>query len=125
MRLAIAVRAGLQEFPGVRDGEALGSTSYRQHLPMCKGCKKKAVYYDQVLGPFKYCSPECRDEDVLPKYNIKLQEFMDACSVTASLLHGRATQHVRHIELKKKAKDELGVFFSKTSALVSGWSLSD
>lgn len=122
------MRTGLQEFHGVRDGEAIGSTSHWQHVSMCKGCKKNAVYYDQVLGPFKYCSPECRDQDVLPKYNIKLQEFMDACSGTASLLHGRATQHVRHIELKKKAKEELGVFFSKTSGvptLVSGWSLSD
>ena len=77
---------GLQVFREAIAREGLHSTSHQQHLPMCKACKEKTVYFDLVLGPFEYCSPQCRDEDVLPQYNTELQKFMDKHSFTSSSL---------------------------------------
>ena len=44
-------------------------------LPRCSapGCHNK-VHYDSELGPFDYCSPECRDRHLLPIERRKLEE---------------------------------------------------
>ena len=107
---------------------------------MCKGCKKKAVYSDPLFGPFAYCSPQCRDEVVLPRYNIELQKFVDAHSISPASLHGQESQpshniihgqesqpshNIVHAQesqpshnivvLKKKPREACGVLWSKTS----------
>ena len=43
-------------------------------LPQCQapGCYRK-VHYDSELGPFDYCSPECRDQHLLPIEREKLK----------------------------------------------------
>ena len=35
------------------------------------------VHYDHELGPFDYCSPECRDRHLLPKEREKLKKDID------------------------------------------------
>ena len=40
------------------------------------GCTRN-VHYDQELGPFDYCSPECRDRHLLPKENDRLKEDIE------------------------------------------------
>ena len=40
------------------------------------GCTRK-VHYDQELGPFDYCSPECRDRHLLPKEKDRLKEDIE------------------------------------------------
>ena len=44
-------------------------------LPRCPAldCHNK-VHYDSELGPFDYCSPECRDRHLLPIERRKLEE---------------------------------------------------
>ena len=44
------------------------------NLPRCPAvaCHNK-VHYDNVLGPFDYCSPECRDSHLLPIEQQKLK----------------------------------------------------
>ena len=40
------------------------------------GCSRK-VHYDQELGPFDYCSPECRDRHLLPQEQDKLKDDIE------------------------------------------------
>ena len=39
------------------------------------GCYRP-VHMDPLLGPFNYCSPACRNEDLLPKYDEKLDRMI-------------------------------------------------
>ena len=57
------------------------------NLPRCPatGCYKK-VHYDDVLGPFDYCSPECRDRHLLPMEQRKLKEDIANFSKTIATL---------------------------------------
>jgi hypothetical protein len=41
------------------------------------GCTRK-VHYDPELGPFDYCSPECRDRDLLPRERERLRKEIEA-----------------------------------------------
>ena len=45
--------------------------------PQCKACCFMDAHFDDKFGFFYYCSPKCRDEDFLPKYNKKLAEDID------------------------------------------------
>ena len=40
------------------------------------GCSSR-VHYDAELGPFDYCSPECRDRHLLPQEREKLRRDID------------------------------------------------
>ena len=71
-----------------------GSSSHRQHLqhepmdvdtqltstlPLCINCLKSEVYFDtKYKFTFKYCSPKCRDENLLQKEAEKLKKEIDA-----------------------------------------------
>lgn len=52
------------------------------HLPQCsaEGCYNK-VHYDRELGPFDYCSPECRDRHLLPKERQELDRDIKTFSM--------------------------------------------
>ena len=41
------------------------------------GCTRK-MHYDPELGPFDYCSPECRDGDLLPRERERLRKEIEA-----------------------------------------------
>ena len=41
------------------------------------GCTRK-VHYDRELGPFDYCSPECRNRDLLPRERERLTKEIEA-----------------------------------------------
>ena len=45
---------------------------------LCKreGCSNPR-FYDPLLGEFKYCSPQCRNEGYLPRYTRKLKDSLE------------------------------------------------
>ena len=56
--------------------------SYLASLKDCAAdsCSKK-VHYDYELGPFDYCSPECRDRHLLPLEREKLKKDIEDYSM--------------------------------------------
>ena len=58
--------------------DSVTSHNYQAEVPKCNaiGCLK-SVHYEKEFGFFKYCSPKCRDDHLLPEYNIKLDEEID------------------------------------------------
>ena len=53
------------------------SSNYQYTQKQCNACHSVPVHFDDKFGFFDYCSPKCRDEDFLPKYNKKLAEDID------------------------------------------------
>ena len=116
------VRTELQEYHGLTSRTVIRSTDHEHVLPLCRSCRKNSVYVDPQLGHFNYCSPRCRDEDVLPEYNKKLEEFIKRCTVASEVTTPQATaaqQARRQVELKKKPKEEFGVILSTPTVVVA------
>ena len=113
---SVIVRAELQEYHGLTSRTVFRSTDHEHVLPLCKSCEKNSVYVDPQLGRFNYCSPQCRDEHVLPEYNKKLEEFIRKCTGTSEDVtrpQAIAAQQARkQVELKKKSKEGFGVILS-------------
>lgn len=55
-------------------GYAYGYLRKQRELPKCKvkSCAK-SVHIEPGFGVFEYCSPKCRDNDLLKSYAVKLK----------------------------------------------------
>ncbi len=57
---------------------SVASHNYQAEWPKCiaSGCLRP-VHYQKEFDFFKYCSPKCRDDHLLPDYNMKLDAEID------------------------------------------------
>jgi hypothetical protein len=94
--------------------------SYLASLKDCAagGCSKK-VHYDHELGPFDYCSPECRDRHLLPSehgklkkdiedYSMKMATYYPPSSSSASAATDNSKKEIMPT-IEKKPKEQLGI----------------
>ena len=116
--------------PASYSGHSAATTAYSHtYTPpntcQAEGCHKTA-YYDTMLGYFSYCSPQCRDEHLLPDYNKKLKvdianfeanpptDYMQSSSSSSSSSFKKTYGEVmRQPVIEKKPKEPLGIIFAR------------
>ena len=115
--------------PASYSGHSAPTTAYPHtyappHTCEAVGCYKQ-VHFDQMLGYFSYCSPQCRDQHLLPDYNMKLKadiadfeanpptEYKQSSSSSPLSTYGEV---VRQVVIEKKSREPLGIIFAKKDA---------
>jgi hypothetical protein len=93
--------------------------SYLASLKDCAagGCSKK-VHYDHELGPFDYCSPECRDRHLLPSEREKLKKDVEDYSMKMATYYPPSSSSASAatddddkilLTIEKRPKEQLGI----------------
>ena len=124
-------RKPLHTQPAPYPGHSAATTAYPHtyaspHTCEAVGCYKP-VHYDPTLGYFSYCSPQCRDEHLLPDYNKKLKadiakfeadpptDYMQSSSSSSSFKK-TDSELVRQFVIEKKSREPLGIIFARKDA---------